>query len=73
MNAIVGLAEILLKRAKDPEEREYLLSMETATKNLLTTINNILDYENMLNDDISLNIEVFDVTFDELVIRIIFE
>lgn len=62
MNAIVGLAEILLKRAKDPEEREYLLSMETATKNLLTTINNILDYENMLNDDISLNIEVFDVT-----------
>ncbi len=62
MNAIVGLADLLLKQVKDPEEREYLLSMETATKNLLMTINNILDYESMLIGDFKLNEEPFETT-----------
>ena len=62
MNAIVGLADILLKKVRDPEEREYLLSMETATKNLLMTINNILDYESMLAGDLAISKEPFDIT-----------
>lgn len=62
MNAIVGLADLLLKQVKDPEEREYLVSMETATKNLLMTINNILDYENMVSGEIKLNEEPFELT-----------
>lgn len=62
MNAIVGLADLLLKQVKDPEEREYLISMETATKNLLMTINNILDYENMVSGEIKLNEEPFELT-----------
>lgn len=61
MNAIVGLADILLRQVKDPEQREYVLSMETATKNLLMTINNILDYESMLDGNIRIAEESFDL------------
>lgn len=62
MNAIVGLAEILLREVKDPEQREYLKSMETATKNLLMTVNNILDYDSMESGNIKLNVAPFDLT-----------
>ncbi len=62
MNAIVGLSDLLLKQSKDPQEREYLNSMQTATKNLLMTINNILDYEAMVSGTIKINFDSFDVS-----------
>ena len=52
MNAIMGIANMLLGQVKDPEEREYLSDMQTATRNLLMTINSILDYESMLDGNI---------------------
>ncbi len=61
MNAIVGLSDLLLKQSKDPQEREYLHSMETATKNLLMTINNILDYEGMVSGTIKINFDPFEI------------
>ncbi len=61
MNAIVGLSDLLLKQVKNPEEREYLYEMQTATKNLLMTINNILDYEGMVNGSIRINSNSFEV------------
>lgn len=62
MNAIVGLSDLLLKQSKDPQEREYLNSMQTATRNLLMTINNILDYEAMVSGTIKINFDSFDVS-----------
>lgn len=62
MNAIMGLSELLLRKTGDSEEREMLLSLETASKNLLMTINNILDYESMLNGKCTLREECFETT-----------
>ncbi|MCR5279076.1 MAG: response regulator [Lachnospiraceae bacterium] len=62
MNAIVGLSDLLLKQSKDPQEREYLNSMQTATRNLLMTINNILDYEAMVSGTIKINFDSFDIS-----------
>jgi len=62
MNAIMGLADILLSQVKDPEEREYIAAMHTATNNLLMTINNILDYENMVSGEIKINREPFNLS-----------
>lgn len=69
MNAIVGLSDILLKTVKDPEEREYLLSMQTATNTLLMTINNFLDYQGMLDGTIKICSDVFSVSdlIDEVI------
>ena len=61
MNAIMGLSDLLLKQSKNPEEKEYLLSMQTATKNLLMTVNNILDYESMVSGKISIEGAPFEV------------
>lgn len=69
MNAIMGLSDLLLKKSSDPEETEYLNAMRTATKTLLMSINNILDYESMLDGKIKLTNEPFDVAglFDEVI------
>ena len=42
MNAIMGIANMLLSQVKDPEEREHLSDMQTATRNLLMTINSTI-------------------------------
>ena len=62
MNAIMGIANMLLGQVKDPEEREYLTDMQTATRNLLMTINSILDYESMLDGNITINTAPFELS-----------
>ena len=43
MNAILGFSELLKEHIKDPKYSEYLQSINTAGKSLLTLINDILD------------------------------
>ncbi len=43
MNAILGFAEILNRSASDPQQKEYLSSIETSGRSLLALINDILD------------------------------
>ena len=43
MNAIIGFSDLLQNYATDPLERGYINSIHTASKNLLTLINEILD------------------------------
>lgn len=43
MNAIMGFSEILEKRLKEDRNKEYLRSIQTSGKSLLTLINDILD------------------------------
>ncbi len=62
MNAIVGIANLLMQKVEDPEEREYLKDMESATRNLLMTINGIIDYESMSLGNIVIAKEAFNLT-----------
>ncbi len=43
MNAIIGFAEILQKKLRDPDHKEYINSIFTAGNTLLNLINDILD------------------------------
>ena len=43
MNAILGFSEILSKRIKDPSQLDYISSIRSSGKTLLTLINDILD------------------------------
>ena len=43
MNAILGFAEILNGLVTDPQQKEYLSSIDSSGKSLLTLINDILD------------------------------
>ena len=61
MNAIQGLSEILLFKIKEPEEREYVRSMQSATQNLLMAINSVTDYDDIINGRITYTRENFKI------------
>ena len=69
MNAIMGLTEMLFSRTKDIEQKEYINAIRIASKNLLMVINNLTDYEEMVNHGTTVNNGEFD--FSELVEEVI--
>jgi PAS domain S-box-containing protein len=44
MNTVVGMAHLLQKTNPNPEQREYLEALQSASNNLLGIINHILDF-----------------------------
>lgn len=44
MNAVLGFTDLLLETDLDKTQRDYLRSIETAGRNLMVVINDILDY-----------------------------
>ncbi|MDD2759321.1 MAG: ATP-binding protein [Methylomonas sp.] len=47
MNAIIGLVELTLNSSLTAKQREYLQRMETASRSLMTIIDDILDFSKM--------------------------
>lgn len=47
MNAIVGLAELLMQQTNNPSQQETITALLTATRNLEMTVNNIIDFESL--------------------------
>ena len=47
MNAIIGLVELCLNSQLTPKQRQYLQRMETASRSLMTIIDDILDFSKM--------------------------
>lgn len=47
MNAIVGLVELCLNSQLTPKQREYLQRVETASRSLMSIIDDILDFSKM--------------------------
>ena len=68
MNAILGFTEILDRRLTNNKDRQYLLYIQSASKSLLTLINDILDLAKIEAGKISIHYDAFDVrkTFREM-------
>ena len=63
MNAILGFAEILSQRIKDPVQREYLSSMQSSGKALLNLINDLLDFSKAEAGKLELHEQSTDVRY----------
>ncbi len=58
MNSILGFTELLEKSVSKPEERQYLESISYNGKQLLTLINDIIDFSRLDSNDLQLNFEI---------------
>lgn len=62
LNAIIGLSELVEKRAEEPERvREYIQKINLSSRHLLELINDILDMSRMEQKGIELNLQQFDL------------
>ncbi|MFC1555293.1 PAS domain S-box protein, partial [candidate division KSB1 bacterium] len=68
MNAVLGFAEILNTLIKDKQQREYLKSIRSSGKSLLTLINDILDLSKVEAGKLEFEYTVVDVVsvFDDM-------
>ncbi|MDB5847309.1 MAG: barA 9, partial [Rhodoferax sp.] len=64
MNSIIGLSELALKTALDPQQREYIGRVKMAGKHLLGVINDILDFSKIEAN--KLQVEQVPFEFDAL-------
>lgn len=61
MNVISGMTELMMRNKLSAEEKEYIHEIHTAGKNLLTIINNILDFSNIESGSLGLKKEPYEV------------
>jgi len=73
MNAVLGFSEILSTLVTDRVQRQYLGSIRTAGKSLLTIINDILDLSKVEAGKLDIHLELFNLRalFNE--IKVIFQ
>ena len=65
LNGILGFLELLKTTELNPEQQEYLSTIEQSAKNLLQIVNNILDVSKIESNKVSLEIIDFKI-LDEL-------
>ena len=63
LNAIIGFSDILSKRLKDPVDRDYVISMQSSGKALLSLVNNLLDLSKAEAGKMELNPKITDIRF----------
>ncbi|MBR5420802.1 MAG: response regulator [Lachnospiraceae bacterium] len=61
MNAIYGMAELLEKQDFAPEEKEYVAVIKRSSENLLSIINEILDFSKVDSGRIEISEEPYDM------------
>jgi len=61
MNAIYGMAELLEKRDFGREEKEYIATIKSSSENLLSIINEILDFSKIDSGKMVIHEEPYDV------------
>ncbi len=61
MNGIIGMIDVLRQTQLSSEQKEYIEVIANSSDNLLSTINDILDYSKIETKQVSLNYNVFSV------------
>ncbi|MFT3870292.1 MAG: two-component regulator propeller domain-containing protein [Nibricoccus sp.] len=61
MNGIIGMTELALDAAKEPEVRDYLKTAHSSSESLLKIINDILDFSKIESGKYTLTSERFDL------------
>jgi PAS domain S-box-containing protein len=61
LNAVVGLTNILLMETPKPEQMENLNTLKFSAQNLLSIINDILDYNKLISGNVILNNHDFSI------------
>ena len=63
MNAVVGMANLLLSDNPREDQKEYLDTLNFATKNLLSVVNDVLEYNKTESGKVELEYIEFNLTF----------
>lgn len=61
LNAVLGFASLLSETSLNPQQRDYLATIQSSGENLLALVNDILDFSKMEADKFVLNKSFFDL------------
>ena len=61
MNAVIGMAEMALRGNLGDNERKYINQIKTSGKNLLTIINDVLDYSKIASGKMDINVSSYEI------------
>lgn len=59
LNAVVGMSQLLLSGVKLPEQEENLQVLNFSAENLMSTVNDIIDFSNLDNNSLQLQLKPF--------------
>lgn len=62
MNSIIGMLQLLQGSSNDSSQQSYIKIAETSARNLLSVINNILDFSKASADKLEVESEVFSIS-----------
>jgi PAS domain S-box-containing protein len=61
MNGVLGMTDLLLKTPLTREQKDFVETLKTSGQNLLSLINDLLDFSKLEAGEMSLNYQVFDL------------
>ena len=68
LNALIGLSDVLIESALDPQQRTWVQTMQASGRHLLRLVNDVLDFSQLQSHQVTLADEAFELqpALDEL-------